>query len=362
MDIKINSSLQSVLENGTQKQKAAIIYFDFNGNGILEKNEIDSFNKSDIQVTDESLTIKMPDGYVDKFENIYNLHPDYYYSDGNIPVAVIDDFVLDNGCAIRHGTAVSNIIKKINPDISISRLNSNQTLYFNPLGKMAVKLFNRFPKFESFIWNNSILQKGERILMGFDKAVYEAHNDCLDKVLEKMNSNNPYKAINMSLSFDCTYEEINKITKDVLGVELNSENIAQYKNEIKDILREKQNQKIKTCSNSTSDTSYKIKQMLNLIDKMEKTKIPVFLASSYTQKDGSEVFNILSLADNAKTIEAGKITDGKITHGHNVSRNSFALDENGKRRLEDSLHYEKDELVRGSTSYAAPMALAKFFL
>ena len=44
-----------------------------------------------------------------------------------------------------------------------------------------------------------------------------------------------------------------------------------------------------------------------------------------------------------------------------VSHNSLALDENGKRRIEDSLVYEGDFecMSRGSTSFATPIALAK---
>ncbi|MCD7878498.1 MAG: hypothetical protein LUG16_01035 [Candidatus Gastranaerophilales bacterium] len=356
MYILPSTKISDIETKGTDNQKAAATYFDKNGNGIIDKNEADSFNLSKISKTDEALTITSPNGYIDKFENISIKRSDDYYKSGYIPVAVVDDFTTNGG--IQHGTGVCNIIKSINPNISLTKINCCNIENWNGLQKFADKVICKFPKLENALYSNKTTGNLCNDFFGslnFEAKTFEI---AYKKLKEQIDSGVKFEAVNMSQAIECQYSTINSLVSDELGVEITPDNIADYKKEIKEILRQKQTQKIEYEDMKPYSHKGKISDILRIIDAMESVKIPIYNAGAYKSPDNTETFSLLSLADNSLTVEAGIETENGIIHADVVSHNSFALDENGKRRIADSIVYGAGELQRGSTSFATPMVLA----
>lgn len=362
MYILPNTPIAKMQESGNAEQAATAIYFDKNGNGVIDKTEADSFNSSKIDKTDEKISIKSVNGYTDTFVNFRTQKDQNYYKSGSIPVAVIDIFQGNGGGGADHGYGVSNIIKSINPDISVTQVNASPITCYNKFQQFLCKKFDKNPKLEEMIYSNKVMNK----LMDFiysnrDVAQHNAYINAVDKVQNDIDNGMEYKAVNLSSGYEVSYETINSIVKDELGVEITPENIKEYKTQVKDILEQKQDETIVHGSKS-GEHEIKIKDMLTLVDKIENLNIPVYLAGSYYyDKEGTiDAFNLLALADNTLSVEAGtELPNGKIINGKRVSRNSLSLDENGNRRIADSICYDGIELYRGSTSFATPMVLAK---
>ena len=74
-----------------------------------------------------------------------------------------------------------------------------------------------------------------------------------------------------------------------------------------------------------------------------------------------EILSILSLlliADNALTVESGRINKDNSLSVPKSSTNSCALDENGKRRIAVPDIFDGDSIDMYSTSFATPIVLA----
>ena len=355
MNIEVNMTVDYVKQNGTAEQKAAAVYFDKNGNGIYEQDEADTFSRSSIEKTDEALTITSADGYVDTFENIATRHDDEYYSSGTIPVAVIDDYLgnLDNPGYCQHGTYVCNTIKSINPDISITKINNSERQYWTPAQKFVNKVFETFPALGNLLCSNESTQNMLDEFFCTDKYKFNASVKAFEELNNQIENGAGYKAVNLSSACACEYSEINELVAEELGVAITPDNIAEYKSEIKEILRQKSDEQGK-------DGTF-ISQILTQIDLLENTEIPVYMGGSYTSEDGEDTFNLLALADNALIVEGGVEYGNDIIFDEDIPHSSLALDENGERRIEDSRLYDGKELLKTSTSFATPMALAKAF-
>ncbi len=361
MYILPSTKIEQIAQKGTDEQKTAATYFDKNGNGIIEAQEADSFNYSKIVKTPESLTITSPSGYTDKFINIATPHPDSFYEQGFIPVAVIDDFTMGGNGTVQHGTNVSNVIKYINPNISLTRINTSHTKYFNPIQKGLIKIFNKHPNMERTLDNHKITKKLlDLIYNNIPHLSMLAHKKSCETVKANLDNGMKYKAVNLSAGFDITYSTINELVKNELGIEITPDNISTYRQQIKDIIRNKKDYKISNYNSSGKCVYTKLSETLDVLDAIEQIKIPVYIAGSYKTVNDEETFNLWALADNAICIEGGVEHNGTIIHDSHVSHNSLAVDKNGHRRLEDSMFYDgSDELERGSNSLAVPIALAK---
>ncbi len=358
---------------GFDARRGAILpFFDKDFSGTLDEIEIDFMSKTDIKeaVMGDYLTLSTPEGEI-TYKNIENDRGEEYYQTGSIPVAVVDSFPKT---ADAHGNVVSNIIKEENPDLQVSRFDVDTAYPYNPLQKMIFALGNKVESSQQaveFLGNhpfiNNLYENLGRLIRPENKDE-KSIELALDQVLEQMKNGKEFKAVNLSQGIWCNYEDINSLLgKEIeqggrIGEAITPENAAKYKTEIKQILRElvAQDENI-TYEDGRYHHQAKVKDILSVIDKMEELKIPIYTAQSYLSSKpetrGAQTFNWLSLADNAKTVESGKIVDGKVNSPY-VSTSSFALDENRKRRIEAPLHYDGHSFAYGSSSFATPMALA----
>lgn len=363
MYILPSTKVSDIEAKGTSAQKIAVQYFDKDGNGVIDKSEAVHFNTAQIDVSKQKLTITSKDGYVDTFESVDFEHPESYYTQGYIPIAVIDDYTMGrDGISCQHGTNVCNVIKSINPDISITKFDTNHTLKWNSFQKGLAGFLNKHPKLGELSYKNSFLRNMTDKLLNISSLTNQNITEHLTTIKKQIDAGQRYEAINMSCGQEITYSELNKFVGKELGVELTPDNIAQYKNQIKEILKAKQNETITYYDSSHNASSISIKEVVNVIEAMEATKTPIYIAGAYKTLDGEENVNLYALASNSYCVEAGAEKDGKFILDDNfISHNSLALDENGKRRIEDSLIYEGEFecMSRGSTSLATPMALAK---
>lgn len=363
MNILPYTKVSDIQEKGSPEQKVAVQYFDKDDNGIINKEEADRFNSSKIDVSEQRLIIVSKDGYVDKFESVDYKYPESYYTQGYIPVAVIDDFTMgDDGISCQHGTNVCNIIKSINPDISITKFNTNHTLKWNSFQRSLGNLLIEHPKIDEFCYNNDFLNGLTKKVLETIRLTNLAIIEHLGTIKEQIENGYKYEAINMSCGLEITYPVLNQLVEKELGVKITPDNISQYKTQIKEILNKKQNDKIPYYDSSHKSSYVKIQDVLSVIEAMEETQIPIYIAGSYKTGENEETVNLYALANNALCVEAGVEKDNDfILDNDFVSHNSLALDENGNRRIEDSLVYEGDFecMSRGSTSFATPIALAK---
>lgn len=354
MYILPNTKIETIEQKGTEEQKATAVYFDRNGNGKIDRNEADSFNFSKITRTENKIKIQNLNGHVDTFENVEIRKPNEYYKNGTIPIAVVDTFHKD--CTNNfHGPAVCNILKQKNKNLSITEIDYAPQRCWNKFQNGFAKFADKHIKVSEFLekhhlFPNFILNKKAQ------KPLFEA----FEEIKTRMNNGEKFKAVNLSSSIGITYEEINKLVEKEIGKPITPNNIKYHSNKIREILEKNENKKI-----TSENGKVKIKTYLELIRLMESINIPIYMAGEYKTGENKDIeqFNILGLAKNSLIVEGGiEQPDGTITHSLNVSHNSLALDQNGKRRIEDSFVYSGSELCRGSTSYATPMALAKAFL
>ena len=269
MNIIPRISVKAVQESGSTTQQATANYFDKNGNGILELEESDRFQKAKIEKTDKAIKIINADGSVDIFENMSIEHDEEYYSSGTIPVAVIDmfDTTAGNGW---HGKHVCNMMKSVNPDISITKFDNSPTKTYNKFQMAVYNLISKNPKLDKFCSKhqpfksivNNILEDGQQT---------DAVEKCFDEVIQQMNNGKKFQAVNLSASQDCSYPEINRLVGNELGVEITPENIAKYKKQIKEVLETKQNKKFDSVGDPV-----KIKQTLDIIHKIFFDYLAIF--------------------------------------------------------------------------------------
>ena len=193
-----------------------------------------------------------------------------YYSSGTIPVAVIDMFDTSEGNGW-HGKHVCNMMKSVNPDISITKFDNSPTKTYNKFQMAVYNFFGNNPKLDDFCCKhepfrsivNNILENGQQT---------DAVEVCLDEVLQQIKEGKQFAAVNLSSSQDCSYPEINRLVGKELGVEITPDNVAQYKKQIKQILETKQNE-----SFDSNGDAVKIKQTLDIIHKMESIDAPVYI-------------------------------------------------------------------------------------
>ena len=133
-----------------------------------------------------------------------------------------------------------------------------------------------------------------------------------------------------------------------------------YKTQIKEIFKQKvkENKNIKLFDTRYSEGTINLSVILENIEKIEKLRIPAYLAQSYKDKNNSQTFNLYSLADNALTVESGRINKDNSLSIPKSSTNSCALDENGKRRIAVPDIFDGDSIDMYSTSFATPIVLA----
>ena len=354
MEITPNMSVKTVQKKGTATQISVAEYFDKNGNGILEKEEVDSFEKAKIEKTDKELKITNADGTVDTFENMALEHDEEYYSSGSIPVAVIDTF--DVGW---HGKHVCNMMKSVNPDIAITKFENSPSRMDNSAQKAFRLFINNHPKFDDFCSKNKLLTAILSKILDSDQI--GSIEICLDEVKEQMDKGKEFCAVNLSSGVECSYTELNRLVGKELGVEITPENVADYKTQIKEILATKREETFKT--DDGRDIS--VGQIVDIINKMESLKIPVYVGSGYEHGEiKNQNMTMFALADNSVCVEAGKEqANGEMKTVDYVSSNSLSKDATGKNRIENSIHYSSDVPYNGitgvTTSMSTPIALAK---
>ena len=362
MYLPVNIRLNTIEEHGTNRQKAVVAYFDFDGNQVIDAKEAKAYNTADIKISDKQISIKLADGRTDVFENIRYRKPDEYYKSGTIPIAVIDTYDpnLHNGW---HGTEVSNTLKKYNPLLALTEFNNSLLLSANPLQRFIVMQMDKNLEFSKKVVNNKILSKIIDLLMKGN--LEKTYINSFSRVKKAIDGGAKFQAVNLSSGYNASYKDINRLVSNELGVEITPDNIKDYIYQIKDVLSTKQNEKILMSSESTHKEYVKVKDILKMVEMLESFKIPVYSANCYKTGDKrlEDVFNLFALAKNVKMVEAGtQMPDGRVVHAPTVSRNSLNIDENGNRRIQDSIYYSDNRIDRGCTSYAAPMQLAKDFL
>lgn len=356
MEILPNMSVKDVQQKGTATQKATAEYFDKNGNGILEKGEVDCFQKAKVEKNYKEIKITNADGSTDTFENMAIEHDEDYYSSGTVSVAVIDTFSGGSW----HGKHVCNLMKSVNPDIAITKFNNSPTRSPDKTQQLLLNFFIEHPEIDDFCTKHEPFKTLTDKILG--TAQINAIEICLDEIIEQTKEGKKFQAVNLSSGVDCSYSELNRLVGNELGIELTPENIADYKTQIKEILETKRNE---TYTDSDG-RSLNVGKMLDIIHKMESIDAPIYVASSYERGKIKNVnINIFALADNAKCIEAGKEQEnGEMKTSSHVSSNSLSKDEKtGEKRIENSIHYSSDVPVDGitgvTTSMSTPIALAK---
>lgn len=358
MNIYPNTTTSYIEQNGTPEQKMLCSYFDEDDNGIIDSKEATKFNFSKIKINDKNITIQNQ-GKTDVFENMSIRHTDDYYKSGFIPVAVLDDYTMGNSGALDHGYITCNVLKKYNPDLSLDRIETNPTRAYNKLQKFIENKLANHPKLGEFVSKHQWI---EALIFGKDPDSISLQM-ALDDLNERIGAGIKYKAVNLSLAYGFEYSEINRLVSGELGIEITPDNIAEYKEQILEILKTKKDESIiQDCKGKKS--FIKIATLLKMIDSIEKTKVPFYMASSYKTTDGNnnETWSFLALANNAICVEAGRIDkNGNITHSQSSTHNSLST-KNGKKYIEDSsTMYCGDSILGGGTSFATPMALAKDF-
>ena len=334
-------------------------FFDSDCNGSLDEKEISIFQRSQISVDEKELCITTPDGKVHRLKNIEIPQSDEFYRSGQTKVAVVDDIT---GF---HGRAVSNILKQENPDLSLDRFDNNSRNVLNPFQQFYQRMLQRADQ-AGILGKIVSNQTGKKVISALDKLILPEDMNlkgierALDEVKGKIDSGADYKAVNLSCGVDTSYEAINELCKDEIGEEITPENCAKYRTRIKEILRKKcrENKDLKIAQTRYPDSPSSLSEVMQAIEKIEALGIPVYAGASY--KNGKQqTFNLFSLADNVRTVESGiENPDGTLNEPY-ASSSSFAVDENGKRRIAKPVHYSDGVIDYCSTSYATPMVTAR---
>ena len=333
---------------GKNKEDMAWQFFDKNLNREKDPEEIRRLNSSIVifDMERKSISITTPDKKTTTLDNMGIWKGDEFYKTGSIEVAVIDDM---RGL---HGITVTNILKKDNPNLSISTFNNMSDDMLNPLQKLWKNLFEKIEENPAF--QNFILRKENDNLRKIYSSIYESMlpedltlkrmSYALDNVSKEMKNGKNFKAVNMSFSVDMTYSDINKLCRNEIGEEITPENIAKHRMKIKEILERtaKENKDLDVFEPRYGGVQ-KLSNMVEVLKKTENLKIPAYIAQCYVGS-GQEVVNILALADNA--IPVGSPAEG-------VSNNSLGT------KKEVAVHFVGDEVTVGSTSFATPVVMAR---
>jgi len=343
-NIKPNTNLLNLQMDYTSIHSVVAAYFDKNLDGNIDEKEASIFNSANFEVAPSAVKIETDDEII-VFSDMGDDKGEKFYSAGNTPVAVVDCF---SGIGRRHGLIVSNMIKKHNPDIAISAFDISPMAYYNPFQKALAYFFERFPKLQEAAIENDYAADILNKIFPFETTA-----DVYKKTLEVVKDSGRFDALNLSSGLDCTYEEINRLCEGHLGVRLTPANIASYRDEIKEILKSKSNERMKYIRDF--EDSIKISKIVDLVDEIESIEAPVYLAGSYKTLEGEDTFNLMALAKNTLCVEGGA---DDVT-ASNISSNSFSRDEKtGEKRLENSLIFD-GHILGYSTSFATPIRLAK---
>ena len=222
----------------------------------------------------------------DNYEPLNGLHDANYYTQGTIPVAVINTFSEPTDTINTYNT-----IKSFNPDISVLEFNARPKGKYNLFQKGIKNFIVRHPGLDNFIYQNAFLDTVSKSLL--PQSEEDLTEQCLDNISE-LNKVISIKAVNIPLYKSCTYNELNRLVIQELNTEITPENYLKYRNSIREILESKKNQRF-----ISQNKKIKISQLLNTIQKMENLNIPIYIPSS----DDTKSFNILSLAKNAIPVQ-----------------------------------------------------------
>lgn len=342
------------------KAKVAL-FFDKNFNGKEDADEIKEYNSSSVffDTDNKYVNITTSDRKTTKLENIDIWKGDNYYKTGTIPIAVID------GINVEHGRHVINILKNENPELSITGFDHASFKSANFLQRNFVKFVDH-TALGRFLYTNELtgglMRSLEEKLITPDLTLKNCA-DALDDVKKQMDKGIKFQAVNMSSGIDISYEQINAICEQELGEKITPENIAKHKTKIKEILNKKakENSDLEITATKPAE-EMNLGLLMDIVSKIEKLEVPVYVAQSYKEfKTGQQTFNIYSLANNSRTVEAGKINSDGTINSPGGSTNSMALDEKGQRRIAAPVHYTGEIVEYASTSYATPMVLARDF-
>ena len=361
MEISIAQKVNNLPKDDFVDNSWAINFFDLNLNGEFEKNEINIFEASKFENHDNIKRIITPDGNIYDFQDMSINKGDEFYKTGTIPVAVIDD--IKNW----HGKVIMNILKNKNLDLSVYGFDSNSKNSLNSFQKIfqnIIQYIQQNPELRNIAYYSS--ENIRNILINLEnKIIPDDFRDkdigyALDEVKKEIDNGKNFEAINLSLGQAISYNDINKICKDKIGEEITPENCAKYKTQIKEIFKQKvkENKNLKLFDARYSEETINLSVILENIEKIEKLKIPTYLAQTYKDKNNSQTFNLYSLADNTLTVESGRINKDNSLSVPKSSTNSCALDENGKRRIVVPDIFDGYFIDMYSTSFATPIVLA----
>lgn len=372
MEIRANIKVSDILNRRnntyTSEQKAVAVYFDKNNNGVIDSDEAINFNRSKIVKEKDKIKIALPNGKVVEYEDLTRAKSDKYYKSGHIPVAVIDIFSGPEdsfGCA-GHGNSVANLIKKHNPDISLTKFDASPMRTYTDEQKNFIAKCEENPNYEEELVKTpegrSYLEK----LFSPDTTI-KPYAVALDEVQQQIGNGVKFDAVNLSSGCSITYEDLNKICEQELGTAITPENVAKYRMQIKNILSKKINSGEVTKLNiQRAGGEMDAKLILSIMDKIENLKIPVYVASGYKVKDEKtgmatdiQTVNLFAIPKNARAVQGGTTFNGKI-QSPLCNTNSLGINpETGKRYIEDDLDYSAGEFSRNTASFATPIALAK---
>lgn len=122
-------------------------------------------------------------------------------------------------------------------------------------------------------------------------AFLKSANAGLDSIIKKINNGEKYDALNISFSATTYYSTIS----EQMGEEITPENIAQKKDAIK-----------KWMENEKTDQGLiEIKEMIKKLDVISSKGVPVYICADqgkHQKTKGFQVFNLLTLTDNVKSV------------------------------------------------------------
>jgi len=253
----------------------------------LQKTAVEYCNKrNDLETAGSSLSADVKTD--DSFEAQGKKRSPKYYTSGSIPVAVINSFAEPTDTINSFNT-----IKSINPDISLLEFNGATEKKHNSIERGVNNFIKKHPALDVFIYDNTFLNTVSRTLL--PNSEEDITEECLDNIAD-LNKNGiiPFKAVNMPISQNCSFRELNRLVIQELNTEITPENLSKYKKHIKEILKSKRTQRL-----ISQNKKIKISQLLNIIRKMENLEVPVYIPASNSDKS----FNILSLANNAISVQ-----------------------------------------------------------
>lgn len=190
-----------------------------------------------------------------------------------------------------------------------------------------------------------------------DKSLAET----LDKIVK---SKEKYDAINLSLSYDMSFESLSKL----MGKEITPENFAQNRAQIKDWFS-----KIKT-----NEVGESLKNIINSIDSLTANGTKVYIGAG---NSGKKVFNLYSIADNVVVVgandrkgkkakfssnnsvvnrwEKGVFYPKRMKDSNGIYGFDYTEDGNVDIPLSETSSFVKLPLDLHGTSFSTPIALVK---